>query len=158
LLLIALPPQVRQCEIHSDPVCPGPEISLRIESRSGAENPPECFQGEVLGGSGITHDAHDRGIDFALKLPEKGFEDVKIALRESFQQAHCVSILLYPDFAMPVPFLSKSKDHHGGAKTRSLHGENQRKGKSKNNPTTRPTEQDGEQLKLGLIVGERNLS
>jgi hypothetical protein len=49
---------------------------------------PKGFDGQVLRGARIAHDAHDPAVDLALELTEQRLKGFRVAARELFEQFH----------------------------------------------------------------------
>src|SRR5215470_5070838 len=80
-------------QVDSDPACPGSEVAIGAKPVPGAVDAPKGLHGQILCSARVAHDAHDPGIDIALKLTYQRLECIDLAMREPPEQIH---ELLYP--------------------------------------------------------------
>src|SRR5580658_431143 len=87
--------------VGADATRPGPEIAVRLESRSILVDAPECFHSQILGDACVADDADNPGVNFPLMLPEQHLESFEVARRKPFQQFHRWSLHLNTGYEQP---------------------------------------------------------
>src|SRR5580698_6196862 len=87
--------------VGADATRPGPEIAVRLESRSILVDAPECFHSQILGDACVADDADNPGVNFPLMLPEQYLEGFEVARRKPFQQFHQWSLYLITGYGQP---------------------------------------------------------
>src|SRR5215831_6022606 len=80
-------------QVGSDPPCPSTEVAIGAKPAPGAVDAPKGLHGQILRSGRVAHDAHDPGVDIALKLAYQRLERIDLAMREPLAQIH---ELLYP--------------------------------------------------------------
>src|SRR5215469_513240 len=80
-------------QVGSDPACPGSEVAIGAKPVPRAVDAPKGLHRQILRSAPVAHDAHDPGVDIALKLTYQRLERIDLAMREPLEQLH---ELLYP--------------------------------------------------------------
>src|SRR5215470_12244438 len=75
-------------QVGSDPACPGSEVAIGAKPVPRAVDTPKGLHGQILRSARVAHDAHDPGIDIALKLTYQRLERIDLAMREPLEQIH----------------------------------------------------------------------
>jgi hypothetical protein len=84
-LLPPVPPQMVDRQVGSDPPCPGTEVAIGAKLVPRALDARKGLHGQIFRSARVAHDAHDPGVDIALKLTYQRLERIDLAMREPLE-------------------------------------------------------------------------